>query len=210
MAQRARPVVGIRDVAAAAGVSVTTVSHALNGKGRLPPETRERVRGVADRLGYRPNPAARGLAGGRTGLLGLVVSQAAGLPVVLSDFAYFGQLMAGATSAAIERDHAVVLAPPDHDIAGLQLDGAIVVDPVAHDPVVARLRETGRPVVTTGRVLGEDAGAPWVDNDHAAGTLGMLEHLRRHGARTVALVAGPPVHSYDEDVESAYRAWCAR
>ena len=48
--------VSIRDVAREAGVSVTTVSHALNGKGRLNPETRERVREIADRLGYRPNP----------------------------------------------------------------------------------------------------------------------------------------------------------
>jgi DNA-binding LacI/PurR family transcriptional regulator len=51
--------VSIRDVAREAGVSVTTVSHALNGKGRLNVDTRRRVREVADRLGYRPNPAAR-------------------------------------------------------------------------------------------------------------------------------------------------------
>ncbi|MFG2334213.1 LacI family DNA-binding transcriptional regulator, partial [Streptomyces sp. NPDC048604] len=46
---------GIRDVAAAAGVSITTVSDALNGKGRLPDATRRHVREVADRLGYRPS-----------------------------------------------------------------------------------------------------------------------------------------------------------
>ncbi|MFC8129420.1 LacI family DNA-binding transcriptional regulator, partial [Streptomyces sp. NPDC057302] len=43
---------GIRDVAAAAGVSITTVSDALNGKGRLPDATRRHVREVAERLGY--------------------------------------------------------------------------------------------------------------------------------------------------------------
>lgn len=48
---------GIRDVAAAAGVSITTVSDALNGKGRLPDATRRHVREVADRLGYRPSAA---------------------------------------------------------------------------------------------------------------------------------------------------------
>ncbi|MFC8130872.1 LacI family DNA-binding transcriptional regulator, partial [Streptomyces sp. NPDC057302] len=43
---------GIRDVAAAAGVTITTVSDALNGKGRLPDATRRHVREVAERLGY--------------------------------------------------------------------------------------------------------------------------------------------------------------
>ena len=60
--------VSIKDVAREAGVSVTTVSHALNGKGRLNPDTRERVRSVARQLGYTPNPAARSLVSGRTGL----------------------------------------------------------------------------------------------------------------------------------------------
>ena len=50
---------GIRDVAAAAGVSIMTVSDTLNGKGRLPDATRRHVREVADRLGYRPSAAAR-------------------------------------------------------------------------------------------------------------------------------------------------------
>ena len=66
--------VSIRDVAREAGVSVTTVSHALNGKGRLNAETRKRVREVADRLGYRPNPAARSLVSGHTGLIAAIPS----------------------------------------------------------------------------------------------------------------------------------------
>src|SRR5262249_58226319 len=55
----------IHDVAKAAGVSVTTVSHALNGKGRVDPETRARVAQVVHRLGYRPTRAAPGLEAGR-------------------------------------------------------------------------------------------------------------------------------------------------
>ncbi len=59
--------VKIGDVAAAAGVSITTVSHALNGKGRLPEATRRRVREVAERLGYQPSALARGLRAGAVG-----------------------------------------------------------------------------------------------------------------------------------------------
>ncbi len=67
--------IGIKEVAAAAGVSITTVSHALSGKGRLPEKTRERVREVAEQLEYRPNVNARKLGGGGSGLLALAVSQ---------------------------------------------------------------------------------------------------------------------------------------
>src|SRR4029450_6603446 len=66
--------ISIKDVAREAGVSVTTVSHALNDKGRLNPETRARVREVADRLGYRPNPAARSLVSGKTGVIAVMPS----------------------------------------------------------------------------------------------------------------------------------------
>ncbi|WP_241741120.1 LacI family DNA-binding transcriptional regulator [Streptomyces sp. L2] len=57
-------------MAEATGLSVTTVSHALRGKGQIAPATRDRVRRAAEELGYRPDPVARGLVSGRTGILG--------------------------------------------------------------------------------------------------------------------------------------------
>ena len=63
----------IRDVAKAAGVSVTTVSHALNGKGRVDPETRALVGRVVRQLGYRANRHAQVLRSGRTGALALML-----------------------------------------------------------------------------------------------------------------------------------------
>src|SRR3954469_18718430 len=121
--------VGIKDVATAAGVSATTVSHALNGKGRLPPGTREKVHPIAQELGYRPNATARHLAGGKTGVLGLAVSQGAGTPDTLSDFAYFMQLMTAATAAAFEHGYALVLTPVQPEGSrwlNVAIDGAIV------------------------------------------------------------------------------------
>ena len=203
--------VGIKEVAQAAGVSVTTVSHALSGKGRLPEDTRQRVRRIAAELGYRPNAMARNLAGGRTGMLGLAVSQPGGLPFRLSDFAYFAQLMAAATTAAMNHGYALVLTPPNGSLgvgAGLAVDGAIIVDPVEGDPLTPELRRSGVPVVTTGRVLGESEPGPWVDNDQVAGTRSVLDHLARRGARRIALLTSPTVMSYTRDVEHAYRAWC--
>jgi DNA-binding LacI/PurR family transcriptional regulator len=204
--------VGIRQVAAAAGVSVTTVSHALNGKGRLPQETRDRVQDVAQQLGYRPNATARNLAGGKTGLLGLVISQPADVRFALSDFAYFTYLTAAASAAALDRGYALVLTPSDLGLGaavGVAVDGAIIVDPVEGDPLVQELREASMPLVTTGRVVGDDPGRAWVDNDHVAGTRSVLDHLARRGARRIALMTTPTVISYSVDVERAYRAWCA-
>lgn len=199
-------------MAAAAGVSVTTVSHALNGKGRLPEETRQHVRRIAEQLAYRPSAAARNLVGGKTGLLGLIISQPAGSIVRFSDFAYFTSLMMAASTAAIKAGYALVLAaadlgpPAGGDIA---LDGALVIDPVADDPTVEKLIDSGIPVVTTGRILGADETRPWVDNDHVAGVRSVLNHLARRGAERIALLANPTVMSYTVDVETAYRAWCA-
>src|SRR5665213_1300690 len=63
----------IRDVALAVGVSMSTVSRAFTMPELVNPETLERVRKAADKLGYRPNRAARALITGRTGNLGVVV-----------------------------------------------------------------------------------------------------------------------------------------
>ena len=83
--------VTIDDVAAAAGVSVATVSRALRGLPNVAPATAERVRTVANELRYRPAPFAAGLAAGRT--------STAAMAVPLLDSWYFAQVMAGAEAA---------------------------------------------------------------------------------------------------------------
>lgn len=205
--------VSIQQVAERAGVSTTTVSHALNGKGRLADATRERVRAAAEELGYQPHGPARNLAGGKSGILGLAVSQTAPVQFAVTDFAYFIQLMGAATQTAFDRGYALVLVPPGShataSFAALNLDGAVVVDPLASDPLVSHLRAGGIPVVTAGRVPDEPDQEWWVDNDHAAGTLATLQHLERQGARRIALVTSPPLTSYTIDTLAAYERWCA-
>jgi DNA-binding LacI/PurR family transcriptional regulator len=144
--------VSIKDVAREAGVSVTTVSHALNGKGRLNPTTRRRVQDVAERLGYRPNPAARSLVSGKTGLIAVVTSLPA--EVEMTDFSYYTDVIGAASGAAVSRDYALVVAPA----AGssfvwdrVPLDGVIVVDPIEGDAALPVLRERSIPFVTIAR-----------------------------------------------------------
>ncbi|MFZ2052222.1 MAG: LacI family DNA-binding transcriptional regulator [Solirubrobacteraceae bacterium] len=203
--------VGIREVAAEAGVSITTVSHALNGKGRLSNQTREHVKEVAHRLGYRPNAVARNLAGGRSGLIGLSVAQMIEGQFAIADFAYYAQLMNAATVAAFDRGFALVLASGTKESAwnNLMLDGLIVVDPIRDDPVWAEFSSRGIPVVTTGRVPGDPDGY-WIDNDHFEATPAILDHLAARGAERIALIGTPPVTTYATDSREAYERWCIR
>lgn len=199
-----------------AGVSPTTVSHSLSGKGRLPASTRERIARVAAELGYKPNSSARNLVSGTTGLLGIAVSESPESPFGLADFDYYVQLLTAATMAAVENGMALVVGGTDREgelFEGVDVDGMIVVDPVADDPLVRASLDSGTPFVTTGRVPGEDPEDPsayWIDNDHIEGTRTILDHLRACGGGNVALLTSLPVTSYTRDAIDGYRDWCEK
>ena len=93
----------MREIAQAAGVSMTTVSNALSGKGRLPAATRERVRSIAEALGYEPDPVARSLAGARVGLLATVASFPSNAVLDFTSIKYYVELINAATRTAIDR-----------------------------------------------------------------------------------------------------------
>ncbi|MBL3805629.1 MULTISPECIES: LacI family DNA-binding transcriptional regulator [Streptomyces] len=215
--RRSRPVrAGIRDVAAAAGVSITTVSDALNGKGRLPDATRRHVREVAERLGYRPSAAARTLRTGKSGLIGLTVTTYGDEPFTFTEFAYFAEMARAATSAALARGYALVILPATSRLSpvdvwsNVALDGTVVVDPADDDPVVRELARQGLPVVSDGRPAGSLPVTAWVDNDHEAAVLDILDHLAAAGARRIGLLTGTTTDMYTRLSTSAYLDWCAR
>ncbi|MEU1972557.1 LacI family DNA-binding transcriptional regulator [Microbacterium sp. NPDC019599] len=100
----------ISDVAALAGVSVTTVSHALSGARTVNAQTRERILEVAASLGYAPDRVASGLRRKRTGLVGFVGDHVATTP-------FAGQMIAGARDAGLERDMLLLVAESEGDAA---------------------------------------------------------------------------------------------
>ncbi|MFC8682686.1 LacI family DNA-binding transcriptional regulator [Microbacterium ureisolvens] len=93
----------VSDVAAAAGVSPTTVSHALSGARAVNAETRERILAVARELGYVPDRLASGLRRRRTGLVGLIGDDLAATP-------FAGRIIEGARRAGLERDVLLMVA----------------------------------------------------------------------------------------------------
>jgi DNA-binding LacI/PurR family transcriptional regulator len=208
--------ISIRDVAREAGVSVTTVSHALNDKGRLHPETRARVREVAQRLGYRPNPAARSLVSGHTGLIAVLASLPSGVHADIGDFGYFADMIGGATGVAVAHDVALVVAPTVGDRRGgepfvwdrIPLDGVVVAGPMRGDPTLAALRDRAIPFVTIGRDP-EGGSDAVVEPDDRAGTREILAHLRQAGAASPGLIVLPPLYASTADTAAAYASWCA-
>ena len=96
--------IGIKDVAVAAGVSVTTVSHVLNdvSYARVSPETKDKVRSAAEQLGYGPNRLAQALRTQRTGMLGLVSEDIATTP-------HAGRIILGADEAARARGYNLMI-----------------------------------------------------------------------------------------------------
>ncbi|HEY6566659.1 MAG TPA: LacI family DNA-binding transcriptional regulator [Actinomycetota bacterium] len=208
---RPRPV-SIKDVAREAGVSTTTVSHALNDKGRLPEQTRERVRRVARELGYRPSAIARGLVSGRTGVLGLAVSVPDVVQDTFASIEYFSQVINGATAEATKRGHALVVVPATGDGDAWQrlaVDGAVVVDPVEGDPNPDAIRAQGLLLVTIGNELPSAVTPAWsIDNDITSAVRSMLDHLASAGARRPALLTWDWPDSYTITSIASYEGWC--
>jgi len=204
----------IRDVAKRAGVSITAVSHALNGKGTIAEATRERIVRVATEMGYQADAMARGLRSSSIGAIGVVFRSLDALgDYQPSGVDVFMRFVGEVSGQALARGLSVVLVPdltrtPIQPLA-FSLDGYIVADPHADDAVVALLERRGIPVVAKGRVPGRDDFAHWASEDDAASMRRLLDHVARAGARTVALVHGTDPNAWNLDSLAAYEAWCA-
>jgi LacI family transcriptional regulator len=183
--------VTIRDVAAAAGVSIGTASKALNGQGKLRAETRERVAEAAQRLGFAPNTLAQALLAGRSFTVGLITTDSFGrfsIPVMLGaeDALGTGQVSVFMcdTRDDPERERRYV-----EMLAARRVDGLIVtgrrVEP--RPPVAAG---PGIPVVyAMTQPLGEDG--PAVLPDDEGGGRAAADHLLGGGRRRIGHITGP-------------------
>jgi DNA-binding LacI/PurR family transcriptional regulator len=200
--------VTIKDVAREAGVSPTTVSHALSGLGRVNPETQARVRDTVRTLGYRANPLARNLRHDRFGAVGLY------LPERSLSLQFYIDLALAASRSAFAHECGLTLLPPvvdPEDILRLPLDGVIVAEPVVDDPVVTAFTASALPVV-----LCEAADDAWdgavsfVDNQHDLVVAELLDHLVDQGAHEIAVVGAHESVWWSRLVRRACEDWASR
>ena len=201
----------IKDVAREAGVSPTTVSHALNHRGQVDLHTRERVEDTARKLGYRPNRNAQRLRTGEAHMIVLLSSMPFAVAGGPSRLGFMMEIAAVAAAAALDRDLALVLAPPMESgqvsLERLDLDGALVIEPSARDPNIDYLQHRGLPTVAIGKPSGVRHTVPYVDIHSAQTTVLLLDHLHVQGAGNVAMILGSAQRNSYAESEAAYRAW---
>ena len=192
----------IREVARLAGVSLGTVSRVINGNASVAAELRERVQRAIAELGYRPNALARGLRGGRTQSLGLVI------PDVTNPF--FSGLVLEIEQAASRAGYSVILGnsmeSPEAErlyievLASRQVDGLLIA-PSVHTRSISIPR--GVPMIAVGRPL---KNVPSIAVYNRDGAKKALEYLFSLGHRDVACIAGPRVL---QDAAERYRGYLA-
>ena len=202
----------IADVAARAGVTKSTVSHAISGKRPVATGTRLRIEQAIAELDFHPNLIAQRLAAGRARAIGLVYPLYA--PQVAG---YEMRLISAAANAASQAEYAFVLltqvdrsgdalVPFFH--SGL-LDGVILLQVRRHDPRVAVLKEIGLPFVLIGQTA-DNTGLAYVDVDIVAAMTRCVSHLADLGHRHIAcLHQDDPEFGFGARVLAGYRAACA-
>ncbi|WP_404444257.1 LacI family transcriptional regulator [Microbacterium marinum] len=185
---------GIRDVAALAGVSPTTVSHVLNETPhtRVSEETADRVRSAAAELDYRPNRLARGLRTQASDMVGLLTEEIAATP-------HAGRIILGAQEEATRRNLTLAIINSE-----LRQDPAISADPVQafldrhvdgviyatvyHDEIIAPENLKSRPAVLIG-ARDADGLIPAVLPDETAGAASVVGMLVARGHRHIGFAA---------------------
>jgi LacI family transcriptional regulator len=183
----------IRDIAELAGVSIATVSRAVNGRGDVSEGTRAMVRRIAREHGYTASRDARGLSTGRTGLIGVT------LPVIHPT--YFSAIVASVAEALDEHDMRIVLCPTKHqhdrEVSLIErlmhgtTDGAILVLPAESGSELLALVRQGYRCVVVDPSEQPDEGIPAVSAAHSAGADQAVRHLLGLGHRRIAAITGP-------------------
>jgi len=177
----------IKDVAERAGVSIATVSRALNDKGDVSVRTRERVRDVARSVGYTADPAARSLATQKTRLVAVVVGDNAGHRDL--SLVFFGKVLAAISRRLAQSSYDPLLLHPNDIGLEHRFDAAVLIGVDGDDPLVADLVSRQVPLVGVDVRCAGDRVA-FVGSDHADGVRLALAHLHALGHRRIAHVAG--------------------
>src|SRR4051812_755290 len=156
----------IRDVAERAGVSIATVSRALNDKGDVSPDTRERVREVARSVGYSADPVARSLATQRTRVVAVVVGDNAGHRDL--SLIFFGKVLAAISRRLSQSNYEPLLLQPSDVGLEHRFDAAVLIGVDEDDELIADLASRQVPLVGVD-VRCAGGRAAYVGSDHADG-----------------------------------------
>lgn len=182
--------VTITKVAAAAGVSTSTVSHVLNGTRRVAPETAERVEQAIRAVGYAPNTIARALKTAATEAIGLAISTIAN--------PYFADMVCAIEAQCAKAGLMVLLADTQDDpvreaevvraLHARRVDGIILAPSAAPEAALEHVARFGLPCVLVDRMA--DARFDQVGIDNATAVATLVRHLLDAGHRRIGFVGG--------------------
>ena len=182
----------IKEVSAACGLSISTVSKALNNYPDVSEETRALVRETAAKLGYRPSAIARGLKMGRTYNLGVLYSDESGSGLTHS---YFSPVLESFKNEAALRGYDITFITRHGQDSMTYLehclyrnvDGVCIVCSNFSDPMVTELIESTLPVVTIDHVF---HGHSCITSENRQGMTELTEHILSMGHTRVAYICG--------------------
>ncbi|MGZ5353584.1 MAG: LacI family DNA-binding transcriptional regulator [Actinomycetota bacterium] len=199
--------VTIVDVARHAGVSITTVSHALSGNRRVADATRERVRHSIRELGYRPNAFARSLRTERSHMVSLIIPDitnpyyptlARGLQDALHAGGY--QSFVCNTDGRREEERSFL-----NDALQRRVDGIAFAAFATTTRMLITVLRAGIPLVSIGTML-RHARIDQVSSNDEAGSQDATAYLIEKGYRSIAMIGGPPGSSPSDHRLKGYRA----
>lgn len=207
----------IKDVAKAAGVSVSTVSRVLSGSPRISTETTERVKAVIKELGYRPNLLARSLVERTSNIIAALLPSS---PSTLFSEPFFFDVLRGIGEYAAQEGYHLMLSTgcQAHNeeeslrqlVSSGIVGGVIFLTSRIGDKLMDELWEMQFPFVVLGHP-GRENEVAWVDNDNVAVGRAAAEHLIQHGCRRLVYWDYSPAHSvsvlrrkgFDEAIRAA-------
>ncbi len=205
----ARVVTDLKELSRRLGLSMTTVSRALNGYPEVGAQTRARVLKLARELGYTPNALARRLSSGRAECVGFVLGDG---HRYFND-PYFSELIAGIGTAlgAANLDLVISgvdcsgdpLAPYRRLVDGRRVDGLILDRTRTEDARVAFLLSRGVPFVTLGRNARQNEHA-WLDVDGAAAFEALTRRLLAFGHRRIGFLGADPAYNFAHERFAGY------
>lgn len=182
----------IYDVAREANVSMATVSRVVNGNPNVKPATRKKVAEVIERLGYRPNAVARGLASKKTTTVGVII------PDISSMF--FAELARGIEDIATMYKYNIILSNSDQNLEkelhllntmlGKQVDGIVFMGGNITKELVEEFEKSPVPIVLAGSIE-ESEKIPSVNIDYEKATYDAIKLFIEKGHKEIAFVNGP-------------------
>lgn len=204
--QKTRPT--LKTIAYMTGLGVTTVSRALSDAPDIGQKTKERVRAVAQEIGYRPNRAGVRLRTGKTNVISLVLNIEREILGSTSHLVYgISEILSGSPYHLIVTPYDLEVDPLEsikYVVESGSADGLILSRTEPHDPRVQYLQDCGFPFVTHGRTEMETPH-PFVDFDNREYGRLAAEILAKEGRTRLALLGPPNDLSYANHMTSGVR-----